>query len=305
MNIIISIRTGFVRALRNWKGVLIEWILTFSMVILVAYPLRTALNSFLGSSMITEKLTNGINFDVIADLGTNFTTLISMFSLGFFLIIIMALVLNVFITGGLFSCLKGTNGKFSSTIFFSGAISNFWSYFVIMLIISIIILVVGFLVIGIPILIAGGSGSIEGSKLRTFIRFGSIFLFILPLFLLIADYARAWQVAREKGACFRAIGFGFNQTFRTFLSSYPMMIIILVGQLLFGWLVLSILPGMKPHAGGGIFLYFLLSQFLFFTKILLKVWRYGSVTALMEENLKKVISPDQPVPVTQPSPDQV
>jgi hypothetical protein len=305
MNIVLSIRTGFVRALRSWRVVLIDWILTFSIVILVALPLRTALNSWLGSSMITERLANGINFDVIADLGTNFTALISMFSIGFFLVIFIGLLINVFITGGLFNCMKGTNGKFSSSIFFSGAISNFWSYFVIMLIISIIILVVGFLVIVIPILIAGGSGSIEGSKLRAFIRFGSIFLLILPLFLLIADYSRAWQVAREKSSCFKAIGFGFSQTFRTFLSSYPMMILILLGQILFGWLVLSILPGMKPDSGGSIFLYFLLSQLLFFIKILLKVWRFGSVTALMEENLKKVVSPGQPESVLLHSQDQV
>lgn len=41
---------------------------------------------------------------------------------------------------------------------------------------------------------------------------------------------------------------------------------------------------MKPVTGGGVVLLFILSQLLFFIKILLKGWRYGSVTKLMEIN---------------------
>jgi hypothetical protein len=115
---------------------------------------------------------------------------------------------------------------------------------------------------------------------------------LISIIILVADYARAWQVTNESNACFRAIGFGFSQTFRTFLSSYPLMIILLTVQLLYGWLVLSILPGLKPLTGGGVLQLFLLSQFLFFIKILLKAWRYGSVTSMMEQNsyIKEVVS---------------
>ncbi|TAL66626.1 MAG: hypothetical protein EPN88_08060, partial [Bacteroidetes bacterium] len=141
MNILISIKSGFARSLRNWKGLLIDWILTFSLVILVAFPFRGVLNSIIGSSMVLEKLADGINFDVIADLGTNFRTLMTMFTSGLFLVIFLGLLLNIFITGGLFSCMRGSNGKFSSALFFSGATSNFWSYFMIMLIMSLIIIV--------------------------------------------------------------------------------------------------------------------------------------------------------------------
>lgn len=287
MNILNPIISGCVRSLRNWKGAFINWILTFFLVIMVAFPLKGALNSLLGSSMITEKLSDGIFFDVIADIGNNFKTLVSMFTSGFFMILLLGLLLNVFITGGLFSILKGKESSFSYSIFFNGAISNFWSYLVIMLIMSLIILISGFIVIGIPIIIASGSGSIDGARLRAFIRFGSLFLLFLPVFLLITDYARAWLAMNEKGGCFKAIGFGFSQTFRTFLLSYPMMVFLLISRSLFGFLIFKIIPVMTPASGVGIFLFFILSQFLFFTRILLKLWRYGSVTALMEMNMTK------------------
>jgi hypothetical protein len=274
MNILISIKSGFVRSLRNWKGLLINWLLTFCCVILVALPLRAALNSIFGSSMITEKLADGFNFDVIADMGGKFTTVMAFFSSGLFLAVMFGLLINAFVTGGLFSSLKGSNVKFSYDVFFRGAVSNFWSYIIIMLIISIIIIVAGFIVIGIPIIIASGSGSIEGSRLRAFLRFGSVFLLILPVFLLVADYARAWKVKDEDNRCFRAIGFGFKETFRTFSSSYPVMVILLIIQFLFGWLVISVLPGWRPSTGGGLLILFLISQFLFLTRIFLRVMRY-------------------------------
>jgi hypothetical protein len=289
MDILSPIKSGFKRSLKCWKGVFINWILTFFIVIMIAFPLRGAINSILGSSMITDKLSKGIIFDVIPDLGSNFKTLISMITSGFFIVLLSGFLLNVFITGGLFSNLKRKEGRFSYSVFFNGSIYKFWSFLVIMLIMSLIILISGFIVIGIPIIIASGSGSIDGARLRAFMRFGSLFLLLLPIFLLITDYARAWLVMNEKGGCFKAIGFGFSHTFRTFLSSYPVMVILLISQSLFGWIILKILPGMTPASSGGIFLFFLLSQFLFFTRILLKVWRYGSVTALLEMKMKKEV----------------
>lgn len=66
-------------------------------------------------------------------------------------------------------------------------------------------------------------------------------------------------------------------------------------QILYGWLVLNIISGIKPVTGGGVFLLFILSQLLFIIKILLKGWRYGSITKLMEINsiILTSASPDQ------------
>jgi hypothetical protein len=285
MKILSSIKTSALHSLKSWKGVLIVWFSSVLLVIMVALPMKGALKSGIGSSMITEKLANGIDFEVFSDLGATFKSLASFFSSGFILVIFIGFLLNAFFTGGFFNSVRGSSKKFSTGEFFKESSRNFWSFLVITLLLSLIILIMALVVIGIPMSIVGQAESpAEGSLLRTGFLVCSIFFLILVVLFIVADYSRAWQVTKDKNLCFKAIGFGFSQTFRTFFSSFPLMIILIVIQALFGWLVISVIPGMNPVSGVEVFKMFLLSQLLFIIRIFLKVLRYGSVTALMEEN---------------------
>jgi hypothetical protein len=111
---------------------------------------------------------------------------------------------------------------------------------------------------------------------------GGIFFLILPVFLLITDYARAWQAASPKKDAIRALGNGFRYTFRYFFSSWIMMFFILVLQVSFTVLAFMVITRMKPGTGGGVFALFLLSQAMFIIKIFLRTWRYGIVTSKFE-----------------------
>jgi hypothetical protein len=285
IKIIIAVKTATLRLQKSWKGILIVWFSSLIPVILVALPLKASFDTLIGKSMITEKLIKGINIEVFADMGVTFTSLLSSFSTGFFISILAAFILNAFLTGGLFNSLKGSANEFSAREFFSASAVNFWPFLVVSLIITFIILGIIMLVIFLPILLVSlADPSPEGAYYKTIMIVLPVFLLILAIMLLVADYARAWLVSDGQNSCFKAIGFGFAKTFRTFFSSYTLMIILLAVQILYGWLVLTILPAMKPATGGTVFLLFLLSQILFFIKILLKVWRYGAVTSLMEQN---------------------
>jgi hypothetical protein len=280
-----TLLSGATRSLKAWKWVIIIWLCSLFLVSLLAFPMRAGLRSVLGSSMITEKLSDGINIDVLADFGTNLSTILSSLTFGFFIVVFLGLLMNIFLCGGLFSSLKSSENKVTASQFFGGAGANFWSFLVIVLLMMLIILFLGFLIIGIPQIIVRSSDTVsEATPVITGKIAAIIFLLILPVFLLVTDYARAWQAASSESACFKAIGNGFRQTFKHFFSSYFVMAIVLVVQILFGWLIFSIIPGWRPSSGGGVFLLFLLSQILFISKLILRAWRYGSVTSMLEQH---------------------
>lgn len=284
MKIFSSLKSGFCHALKSWKGVLIVWFSLFILVLIFIYPLRSSLNSAFGRSMITEKLADGFDIEVFADLGPALKSLISFFTAGFMVVYLIGFVMNAFLTSGLFGSVRKKSGKFSSQEFFREGSKNFWSFLIILLIIAVIVSFFSGIMIGVPMIIASLSENIsEKSQYTTMFSAMVVLLLCLPVFFLVADYARAWKASHENDSCFRAIGFGFGQTFSKFWSSYIMIVLLIFSQIILGILILLILPAWKPVTGGGVFLLLIISQLLLFARLLLKTWRYASVTSMMEE----------------------
>ncbi len=284
MRLSTAIRSGLINAFRTWKGIIIVWLFSLILIALAALPERSILYSGLGKSMITEKLAGALNFEILGDLGKTLTSFIFSSYSGLILVILFAILLNAFLTGGLFDSLKAGSGRLSGGGFFRASAGNFWSFLIITLIISLIILVIFVLLVVIPMAVIGNSEvRAEGSLIKTGMIVLPLFLLLATVLLLVADYSRACKVRNAGKGCFRAIGYGFSQTFRTFFPSFGLMIILLVFQCLFGWAVMKVLVRFKPDTGTGVFLLFLLSQLFFLLRILLKTWRYGAVTSLMEQ----------------------
>lgn len=283
MKILTILWCGLKNSVRAWKGVLIFWVVSFFIVCLVASPMKSALSAGFGNSTITDQLKNGINIEVLADLSATLTSLSTYFSKGLMLIILIWFVVSSFLNGGLFNSLRNTSGKFSTQEFFRVSAGKFWAVFFISLILCLLILALLAFILIIPVSVLSASGNIsEVFVINVAMLLSSLFLFLLIFLLISADYARAWQVANEKNAPFKAVNFGFRQTFRTFFSSYPAMMIVIIIQILFMWLVMKILHGINPQSEPGLIFLFFVSQILFFMKLILKTWRYGCMTMLME-----------------------
>jgi hypothetical protein len=234
-----------------------------------------------GDSMITERFSSGINIESLTEMGGAFKSIFSMLSKGFVLLMLINVFLNAFLSAGLFSVL--VRRKFSAEEFWSSGARNFWSFFVIQVIMNLIILALFFVVIILPLsfMISGGSMS-DYAIMKAGAMLAIAFFILLAVILLVADYARTWQSRAEGNRCFSAIGYGFGQTFRTFFSSLLMMIVIMIVQGAYLVFAAYILGGTKPSTGIVVFLFFIFSQVLFFIRFLLKSFRYGSVISLTE-----------------------
>jgi len=290
MKIFSCLKSGFGRTLRSWKGVLIVWLALFLLVLVFIYPLRGSLKSAFGSSMITERLADGFDIEVFADLGPALKSILSSVTSGFMLVYLIGFILNAFLTAGLFGSVRKGNGKFSEQEFFRAGSRNFWSFLIISFVITVILNFITGIVLGIPIGIVSMSETMpESTRFAVMITAGAVTLLLIPVCLLVADYSRSWMASHENESCFRAIGFGFSQTFSKFWSSYIMMVLLILTQLVPGIFIMTILPAWKPVTGGGVFLLLIVSQLLLFTRLLFKTWRYASVTSMMDETA--VINP--------------
>jgi len=288
MKIFSSLKSGFGRALGSRNGVLIVWFALFVLVLVFIYPLRGSLKSAFGSSMITERLNEGFDIEVFADLGPTLKIILSSVTGGFMLVCLIGFIINAFLTAGLFGSVRRDGGKFSAQEFFRAGSKNFWSFLIISLIITVIINFITGILLGVPMAVASMSETMpETTRFAVMISAAAATLLLIPVFLLVADYSRSWKASNENESCFRAIGFGFSQTFSKFWSSYFMMVLLILAQLVLGIFILLVLPAWKPVSGGGVFLLLIVSQFLVYARLLLKTWRYASVTSMMEATVVK------------------
>lgn len=287
-NIIHYLRTGFSRSVKSWKGIALIWILYLILSAILSVPFSSVLKRAFGNSMITDELRDGLNIEVLAEQGSNLSAILSFVSPGLLFVLLIGFVLTAFLNGGLFDSLRGGAGKFSVSEFFSAGARNFWTFLLIAFLIRLIIIFMGIIFVAIPLAqLIMGNGNSGGTAVVVFLVTFFIYLVMLPVVLLAADYARAARVADDNLKDLKALGYGFSRAFRKFRESYTLMLILFALQVFFLLLVINTIPFWKPQTGSGVFLLFLASQFLLFMRLALRTWQYASVTASGEPYIMK------------------
>ena len=283
MKFINAILSGTLRSLRSLKALLFIWLVTLIFISAVVFPLKKFIQSALGSSKATDLISESFNIAFFPDLGASFKPMMSGLSSGTLLLLLLVMLLYIFLNGGLFDSLRANKCSYKVREFLHASGKLFVSYLVLTILMLLMIIFTLFLVVGLPLIISRSAGS--GSE-QSFLRLAGILrvvvILILPVLLLVVDYARAWLASNDHTKVFKAIGYGFRATFRSFFSSYLFMLLMIVVQGLFVWLVSKILVGWNPMSAGGLFVLFLLTQALFFLRLFLRAIRYGGVTALYQ-----------------------
>ncbi len=251
------------------------------MILLFAVPLKSAVKSIIGSSMITEKISEGFLSDVISNSGAGFDVVFSSFITGFSIVILFSILMNNYFAGGLFSALKSASGQGKSSVFFGNAGSNFWSFLLIYIMFFVAFFIFASLIIGIPSVI--NWKSISENPLGIIYSWPVIaFVFLIPVLTLILDYSRAWQVSSDSKNAFKATGKGIKLLFKRFFPSYFAILPVFIIYVLYALFATRVVIYSKPTDGSGIFLIFVLGQILAILKIFMRIWRYGIVTNLYE-----------------------
>lgn len=279
-----GLRSGLVRTVKSLKAVFIIWLASLLFVFTLAYPLQSSLKTSFKGSMINEKLYDAFDVTLFSDLGPSLAPFISSLSVSVILVLAAGFFINVFFTAGLFGSLRSDVNRFSISVFFRTATIKFWQFLGITIVMRMIIFLSGLFLVGLPLVFTELSGDLNSGPMLIILCISAFFfLLVIPLLLLVSDFARAYNVSGEGRGIFTSLGYGFKRTFRTFWSSFTFVWLLLILQA--AWIAASycFFAGWRPSGKGGVFLLFLSTQVMIAIRLFLKTWRYAGVTSIMEE----------------------
>jgi hypothetical protein len=272
---------GLKGSLGTWKGALIIWLASFVFLELVKFPLRGALNTGLGFSMATEKLADGIDMEVLGDIGiTQLGNIVFSMVRSVTLAWFFSFLLNIFLTGGVFDYLKNTTNRFSFPSFFSASARNFKSFFLIRLL-SGLLLSALFVFIYLFITLFNLSDSL-GIKIIVIALALVLFLLFIQI-LAVMDYARAKKALNPDLKGTKALGMGFKTVFSNFLPFFSVIVSVSAIQLIVVVVAIKGIISWVPESGFAVFVLFVATQLLYLINVHFKIWRFGTVTDLMRQ----------------------
>ncbi len=281
MKIFTVFKNGLKGSLGSWKGVLIIWLVSFVFLELVKVPLRGVLNTGLGYSMATERLADGVDLEILADLGApQLGNLVFSLVRSTAMAWLFAFLINIFFSGGIFDYLKDLSEEFSCSAFFSASAINFKSFFIVKLLSGLIMSAL-FCFIYLFVALFNLSGSVV---IKIIVIALALIMFILLLQILaVADYARARKASDTALKGTKALGFGFKTAFSNILPSLAVIVPVTVLQLIAVMIVLQGIIRWVPQSGFFVFMLFVATQLLYLINVFFKVWRFGAITDLMRQ----------------------
>jgi hypothetical protein len=275
---------GFQKSVRSLRSIVLLWIISLAGSLLIVAPLERNIGRLLDGSMASELLYDGFNIDVFADIMHSVMPALASFSISFILVTVIIFLANTFVTAGLFRILAGSWKKpYKWKTFLMGADRGFLGFLFVAIIAGVSIILLLLILVGIPLTIALAAGA----SYTIFVIIGLVAAFLLilslPVVFLTADYARAMLTADKYLGPWKAIIKGFRKVRKRFWRAWLAMIFILLLSLLTGFIAWKFTLQSKAATGGGLLVLLLVSQLFIFIKIWIKVFRYGTVTAMREK----------------------
>jgi hypothetical protein len=275
-----AVTKGAVKSAKSYNMVLVAWLITLFIIFPAAIILKTGFNSCFGKSMLADSLLAGFDISVLGDLGNRVAPLILQLTRSSLFIILAGTLLSVFFSGGFFARFTTGFGEFKVSDFFRASARFFFPFLGVTVIVLLMIALWGLIVIGAPVLFSNDAA--RGGRIMNIIMriVEIIWLLGLPVLLLVADSARTWIAVTGTRKVFRAIGTGFQLTFKSFFKSYMSVFIVMIISILITSLAIVILKNSIPEKGMLIFLLFIETQVIAILKTWIRSWRYATVTEL-------------------------
>jgi hypothetical protein len=276
-----AIKKGAVKSVSAYSFIIVMWLVTLSIIWLVASQLKSEFRGIFGDSMLKDSLLGGFDLDVAGDMGDAFQRIISQLLSGSSILVLSGILLYSFFAGGLFTRFTTGFGTFRIPDYFKSSAHYFFAFLGIGLIMMVLILLWTLIIIILPVSLSGAGEKGMQTIVTLMIPLGIVWFLGMPVLLLAADHSRRWMTTTGTRKIFKAFGAGFRSAFTAFFSSYISVFIILLINVIAGFFMMKFVTGTIPEKGITIFLFFIATQLLVLIKIWMKAWRYATVTELV------------------------
>jgi hypothetical protein len=283
MNILQAFSSGFRRALSEWKMMFLLYAVNLLMALPLALAFRATLSSGLGMSMDSTHLMEGLDFSVMRDFLNLHRDGVAALLQQILWVLIVYMILNTFLAGGILTVVRGKKEDFSASAFFGGCGTYFLRFLRLFLIFGVLlILILAILggVLGAITSIIIDSATSEITDVWARVSMAVLLLLPLMLVIMIADYAKISVVAQEEHSMLKTAWWStrlvFRNLFRTFGLEVLMLLIPIVLFALYVALDLSI--GMS--SGMTILVMFVIQQLFIMSKAWTKVFFFSGELSL-------------------------
>lgn len=283
MSIMRACSTGFRQATSEPKMIVVLYLLNLLLAIPLALAFRSALILGFGASLAPSQMMASLDLTAFQDfMNLHAASLQTVFSqiLSF---LILSMLLQTFLAGGILTVLQDQEKKFSLSSFFKGCGAYFFRFFRLFLLFGVILFVAAALVGIVVFAIAAGMTENATSEVTDFwTRIAASVVFLIPVILILmaSDYAKIHIVLHEERSAVRSCGKGFAFVFRRFFQAFGLeLLMLLIPVILFAvyvWIDLSI--GMTT--GTTIVVMFLIQQLFMMLRAWTKVFFFAGEMAL-------------------------
>jgi hypothetical protein len=278
MYIITSLKDGIRDTLKNIKLLVLLYFLNLIFSVIIAIPFKDTLNDAFSRIKISENLINRFDFSVAVDFMNYYGEQIGVIFSYVFLIGILYLILNIFLSGGILSIWRTDQKIFDRNIFFVNCAEYFWRFIKILFFIALAMIII-MVVVGLLFsLVSKFSDSIYSSNTINilYLIVIAVLLLLISIILIVYDYAKIILVKDIAVSSYRSVLYSIKFVFSNILGSYSLFL-IMAGMFLSSTVIYFALKYVLPLDNWGYFLIILIIQQIYIIfRIFLRVVLYSS-----------------------------
>jgi hypothetical protein len=212
----------------------------YAMTLLLTLPLALAFRNVLQTAMADsgayESLLYDFQFTIIADFLKQYGSRVASLFTTATLFALFAVPLNSFLSGGILTVLRESEGRFSLVLFFSGCARYFGRFLRLLLIFTgalIVLFSLGAIVLGMSIAAVADRAESEVPIIGMSVAGGVVLAVVFVLLMMVVDYAKVIAVDTSSSRMFKVAGQAAKFVWKNFFRVLAIHVILILFALVF------------------------------------------------------------------------